>query len=414
MSSEKVISPASGLSASASTAPRTGFNWSIIMGAAFLMATSAVGPGFLTQTTVFTQTLGASFAFVILVSILLDIGAQLNIWRVIVVAKKRAQDIANELLPGLGIAIAGAVALGGLAFNIGNVGGAGMGMNVLFPSLSPVVGAAISAVIAVTLFLLKDAGKIMDRFTIVMGGALIIMTLYVLFSTAPPVGEALYRAVWPKEVNVIAIITLVGGTVGGYITFAGAHRLIDAGVTGQEALPQVNRGSISAISLASLVRVALFLAALGVISQGVTLDPSNPPASMFQHAAGNVGYKLFGLVLWAAAITSVIGAAYTSVSFLKTLHPFIEKHSRAFIIGFIVASTAIFCFVGKPIALLIIAGAINGFILPVTLGIMLIAATRKSIIGDYKHPLWMSVFGWLITVMMATMSLYTLYNMLFK
>ncbi|MDX1266538.1 MAG: NRAMP family divalent metal transporter, partial [Oceanisphaera sp.] len=348
MSSEKVISPASGLSASAATAPRTGFNWSIIMGAAFLMATSAVGPGFLTQTTVFTQTLGASFAFVILVSILLDIGAQLNIWRVIVVAKKRAQDIANELLPGLGIAIAGAVALGGLAFNIGNVGGAGMGMNVLFPSLSPVVGAAISAVIAVTLFLLKDAGKIMDRFTIVMGGALIIMTLYVLFSTAPPVGEALYRAVWPKEVNVIAIITLVGGTVGGYITFAGAHRLIDAGVTGQEALPQVNRGSISAISLASLVRVALFLAALGVISQGVTLDPSNPPASMFQHAAGNVGYKLFGLVLWAAAITSVIGAAYTSVSFLKTLHPFIEKHSRAFIIGFIVASTAIFCFVGKP------------------------------------------------------------------
>lgn len=36
-------------------------NWSILTGAAFLMATSAIGPGFLTQTTVFTQSLGASF-----------------------------------------------------------------------------------------------------------------------------------------------------------------------------------------------------------------------------------------------------------------------------------------------------------------------------------------------------------------
>ena len=389
-----------------------GLNWSLIMGAAFLMATSAVGPGFLTQTTVFTQTLGASFAFVILVSIFLDIGAQLNIWRVIVVSKKRAQDIANDLLPGLGFVVAGTVALGGLAFNIGNLGGAGMGMHVLFPGVSPVVGAAISAVIAISIFLLKDASKEMDRFTIVMGASLIVMTLYVLLSISPPVGEALYRSVWPEKLNVLAIVTLVGGTVGGYITFAGAHRLIDAGVTGQEALPQVNSGSISAISLASVVRVVLFLAALGVISTGVTLDPENPTASMFQHAAGNIGYKLFGLVLWTAAITSVIGAAYTSVSFLKTLHPFIDRNTRGFIIGFILASSLVFCFIGKPVTLLIVAGALNGFILPATLSIMLIAARKSAIVGDYRHPVWMSVFGWLITIMMAAMSLYTLFIMI--
>lgn len=194
MSTDKVVQqPASDSISKPSV--KGGFNWSLIMGAAFLMATSAVGPGFLTQTTVFTETLGASFAFVILVSIILDIGAQLNIWRVIVVSKKRAQDIANDLLPGLGFAIAGTVALGGLAFNIGNLGGAGMGMNVLFPGITPVTGAAISAVIAISIFLLKDASQKMDRFTIVMGASLIVMTLYVLFSTSPPVGEALYRSV---------------------------------------------------------------------------------------------------------------------------------------------------------------------------------------------------------------------------
>ena len=391
---------------------RSGFSWSLIMGAAFLMATSAVGPGFLTQTTVFTQTLGASFAFVILISIILDIGAQLNIWRIIVVSKKRAQDIANDILPGLGYVISGMVTIGGLAFNIGNIGGAGMGMNVLFPTVTPIVGAVFSAVVAVSIFMLKDASTVMDRFTIVMGGALIVMILYVLFSTSPPVGEVLYRAVWPEELDVLAIITLVGGTVGGYITFAGAHRLIDAGVTGQEALPQVNRGAVSAISLAAVVRVILFLAALGVISSGVTLDPINPPASMFKHAAGNVGYRIFGFVLWVAALTSVIGAAYTSISFLKTLHPTIEQHSRLLIIFFIISSTFIFSVIGKPVMLLIIAGALNGFILPITLGAMLIAAKKSSIISDYKHPVWMSVFGWLITAMMALMSIYTLYLIL--
>ncbi len=42
-------------------------------GCRLLMATSAIGPGFLTQTATFTNTLAASFGFVILISIILDI-----------------------------------------------------------------------------------------------------------------------------------------------------------------------------------------------------------------------------------------------------------------------------------------------------------------------------------------------------
>jgi Mn2+/Fe2+ NRAMP family transporter len=107
--------------------------YSAVLGAAFLMATSAIGPGFITQTTVFTQQLLASFGFVILISILLDIAAQLNIWRIIAVSEKRAQDIANDLLPGMGYFLAFLIVLGGLAFNIGNVAGAGLGIDILFP-----------------------------------------------------------------------------------------------------------------------------------------------------------------------------------------------------------------------------------------------------------------------------------------
>ncbi|MDO6389717.1 divalent metal cation transporter [Pontibacter sp. BT731] len=386
-------------------------NWSVLLGAAFLMATSAVGPGFLTQTTVFTQSLGASFGFVILASIILDIGVQLNVWRVIAVSEKRAQDIANMLLPGLGLFVAVLIVLGGFAFNIGNVGGAGLGFNVLF-GISPELGAIITAAVAIGIFLVREAKKAMDLFAQLMGLLMILLIVYVAITSSPPLAEAAVKTFLPDQIDLIAIITLVGGTVGGYITFAGGHRLLDAGVQGEAALPEVNTAAVSGITVASIIRIFLFLAALGVVSKGLVLDESNPPASVFQLAAGNLGYKLFGIVMVSAAITSVIGSAYTSVSFIKSFHRSIERYENWFIIGFIVISTAIFVTIGKPVHLLILAGALNGLILPITLGTILIAAHKTEIIGRYKHPLWLTVFGVLVVLVMAWMGGYTLVKQL--
>ncbi|MDT2046891.1 divalent metal cation transporter [Priestia flexa] len=386
-------------------------NWTLMMGAAFLMATSAIGPGFLTQTTVFTQTLAASFGFVILVSIILDIFAQTNVWRIIAVSEKRGQDIANMVLPGLGYVIAGLIVMGGLAFNVGNIAGAGLGLNALF-GIAPEYGAIVSAIIAVAIFLIKEAGKAMDRFTQYAGFVMIGLMFFVAFKTAPPVGEAVVKTVMPDTIDIVAIVTLVGGTVGGYITFAGGHRLLDAGIKGVDALPQVTKSSVVGILITSVMRIALFLAVLGVVSQGLQIDPSNPPASVFQLAAGNIGYKIFGVVMWSAAITSVIGAAYTSVSFIRTFSKRLEQHHKWVIIGFIILSTLCFVVIGKPVKVLLLVGAINGLILPIALGTLLVAAYRKDIVGDYKHPLWLTVSGSLVVIVMALMGGYTLINQL--
>ncbi|RAU82932.1 NRAMP family divalent metal transporter [Pontibacter arcticus] len=386
-------------------------NRSVLLGAAFLMATSAVGPGFLTQTTVFTQTLAASFGFVILISIILDIGVQLNVWRVIAVSEKRAQDIADAVLPGLGLSIAILIVLGGLAFNIGNVGGAGLGFNVLF-GISAEAGAILAAGISVGIFLIKEAGKVMDRFVQVMGLLMILLIVYVAISSSPPIGEAVLRTFVPEEIDVMAIITLVGGTVGGYITFAGGHRLLDAGIKGKAALPEVTTSAVSGITVASIIRVFLFLAALGIISKGLLLDESNPPASVFQLAAGKVGYKLFGIVMLSAAVTSVIGSAYTSVSFIKSFNKNIDRYENWVIIAFIFLSTIIFVTIGRPVQLLILAGSLNGLILPITLGTILIAAHKTKIVGDYKHPVWLTIFGVFVVLLMAWMGGYTLLKQL--
>ncbi|MEG1575825.1 MAG: hypothetical protein RR366_03395, partial [Clostridium sp.] len=148
-------------------------NMTALIGAAFLMATSAIGPGFLTQTATFTGQYKSVFAFVIICTILLDVTTQLNIWSVIGVSGMRGQDIANKVLPGLGYAIAFLVALGGLAFNIGNVGGCALGLNVLFGV--PVVWATpVAGILGVLLFLSKDAKSGMDKLTKWLGTIMIL------------------------------------------------------------------------------------------------------------------------------------------------------------------------------------------------------------------------------------------------
>lgn len=367
------------------------------------MATSAIGPGFLTQTTVFTQSLGASFGFVILTSVLIDIAVQLNIWRVIAVSEKRAQDIANLLLPGLGSFISLLIILGGLAFNIGNIAGAGLGLNALL-GIPVLTGAIISAALAITIFMIKEAGKAMDRFAQLMGAIMIIVIIYIAITSAPPFAEAALRTIAPDKIDLMTIITLVGGTVGGYITFSGGHRLLDAGIKGQDSLKQVSTSAIMGISVASVVRIFLFLASLGIVSKGLLIDNSNPTGSIFQLAAGEVGFRLFGLVMFSAAITSVIGSAYTSVSFIKSFSPVIAKNENKLIIGFIIVSALIFVLIGKPVKLLIMAGVVNGFILPITLATILFAAYKTNIIGTYKHPKWLAALGVLVVVVMVYMS----------
>jgi Mn2+/Fe2+ NRAMP family transporter len=375
---------------------------SAILGAAFLMATSAIGPGFLTQTAKFTSDLTTSFGFVILISLIIDIGVQVNIWRVITMSNARAQDIANKLLPGLGLALATLIGFGGLVFNIGNIAGCGLGLNAL-ANIDIKTGAIISCIAALAIFWYKEAGRLMDSFTKVLGVIMIVLTVYIAFVSRPPVAEALYRTVWPERIDMLKILTLVGGTVGGYISFAGAHRLLDAGISGQASLPQVTRSSVTGILITTIMRFVLFLAALGVVWHAGKLSDNNPAGSVFQIAAGDLGYKFFGFVMWCAAITSVVGASYTSVSFFKTLHPFIDKNQRLIISLFIIASTLIFSIAGNPVTLLILAGALNGLILPLALAVILIASRKIKIVGSYKHPLWMQIIGWIIVIVMIYM-----------
>ena len=394
---------------------------SVLFGAAFLMATSAIGPGFLTQTSKFTAQYGAPLIMIILVAILMDVTAQMNIWSIIGVSGMRAQDIANKLLPGLGIFLAIIVAIGGLAFNVGNVGGVALGFNAMI-GLPEKVGAVVAGCLGIIIFLNRNAKTIMDKVATVLAAVILITVLVVAVISKPPMGEVGKGLVSFGEFPTmfVALTTLLGGSCGGYIPFSGAHRLVDAGVTGAD---NFRRSVTQGVLTSGIVRILLFLAVLGVCTSGAVIltdvaatiyGAGNPAAEAFRQAAGDLGYRLFGLSLFAAGTTSIIGAAYTSVSFLKTLHPFIMKNEKWFVVGFITFSTLVMFLVGTPADVLVWVGMINGLILPISLLIILVASKNKKIVGDYKHPTALIILGAVVVFLAAILGGKTIYDSVMK
>ncbi|WP_318476760.1 NRAMP family divalent metal transporter [Photobacterium leiognathi] len=384
-----------------------------ILSVAFLMATTSVGPGFLTQTAVFTNIYKIDMAFPVFASMFITFGIVMNLWRIVGVSGLRIQDIANRVAPGMGYVVGILLALGAVAFNFGNVSGAALGINVL-TGVDTTWGALFTGVVGCLLFVVHNASKRMDQMARYLGLFMIVLIAYVAMTSLPPMGETLQAAVLPTDMSnlLLPTLTIVGGAVGGYYT--GAQRLVDVGLQGKNNVASIKKAAWAGISIAVVIRILLFLAVFGVIATGAVLDTSNPAADAFRQGAGEVGYFIFGLVLFVASITSVVGNSYMAISLIKTLFPVVARNEKAWCVGFIIITSLGTVTMNMPILLLMLAGLINSIILPVVLAMVLAATRRKDIVGDYKHPMYLTVTGVLIVVVMAAASLSNISNFMTK
>ncbi|HDM8173301.1 TPA: divalent metal cation transporter [Vibrio harveyi] len=384
-----------------------------ILSVAFLMATTSVGPGFLTQTAVFTNIYKIDMAFPVFASMFITFGIVMNLWRIVGVSGMRIQDIANKVAPGMGYVVGILLALGAVAFNFGNVSGAALGINVL-TGVDTTWGALFTGVVGCLLFVVHNASKRMDQMARYLGLFMIILIAYVAMTSLPPMGETMSAAVMPTDIGSLLLptLTIVGGAVGGYYT--GAQRLVDIGLQGKDKVPAIKTAAWAGISIAVVIRILLFLAVFGVIATGATLDSANPAADAFRQGAGEVGYFIFGLVLFVASITSVVGNSYMAISLIKTLFPIVARNEKVWCVGFIIITSLGTVTMNMPILLLMLAGLVNSIILPIVLGMMLVATRRKDIVGDYKHPVYLTFTGIAIVVVMAASSMTNISNFVSK
>jgi Mn2+/Fe2+ NRAMP family transporter len=390
-------------------------NRNAALGAAFLMAASAVGPGFLIQTSRFSAQGGMPFFYVILFVTLADIMTKANVWSVVGASGLSGAQLADRVRPGLGAALTVMIALGGLSFNVGNVGGVALGLHAVF-GLNERIGALLGGALAAGIFCFRSAKRVVDRLAIVLSAVIAGSLLAVAIRTQPPVLRTVASLPAPDSLPgaFFPLITLLGGACGGYIPFSGAHRLLENGPGSPKTF---RRAAVLGASVSGLVRFLLFFCVIGACSAGGAFlsakaasiaNASNPAAQTFLLAAGEWGGRLFGVTLFAAGLACTIGAAYTSVSFLKTLHPFFARRERACILTMIGVSTLILLIFGDPARFAILSGTVNGFVLPVSLGCILLASRKRGVVGDYRHPLPFTVAGWTVVLLAEVLAVRSL------
>jgi Mn2+/Fe2+ NRAMP family transporter len=72
---------------------------------------------------------------------------------------------------------------------------------------------------------------------------------------------------------------------------------------------------------------------------------------------------------------------------------------------FVLISLTVFIAIGQPVKILVTVGALNGFILPIALLLILAASYNKNIVGTYRHPLWLKLFGWMVMITTLLLSI---------
>jgi Mn2+/Fe2+ NRAMP family transporter len=98
------------------------------------------------------------------------------------------------------------------------------------------------------------------------------------------------------------------------------------------------------------------------------------------------------------------------VSFLRGLHGALDRQWTRVVVIFIAVSAVIFALIGRPVRTLILVGALNGLILPLALGTMLVAAYRARVVGDYRHPKWLTVSGVVVALAMGAVGAFVLWR----
>ena len=283
-----------------------------------------------------------------------------------------------------------ALAFGCAAYEAGNLLGALSGLGLFLDVPRPMLTGILGLTGAVLLWSgnFQLIARLMGGLVAVMG----IAFLYAAFYTPLSGGEILKGALLPSFPAGSALLTigLIGTTIVPYNLFLGS------GIGQGQEIREMRVGIALAVAIGGLISVAILLG--GTQVEG---EYSFESLSMaLENRLGSLGKALFGLGLFAAgfssAITAPLAAAVAGSSLFSASAPG-QWTSRSWrfrlVWGIVLFVGLVFGILDfRPIPVIILAQALNGFLLPVIAAFLLLAANDRSLLGQYAN-------GWLANVL---------------
>lgn len=373
--------------------------WSVIS-AAF------IGPGTITTAARSGSAYGSSLLWALLFSTAACLVLQEAASRIsIITGKNLGQSIAGYFekrssRTAVLILVLGAVLIGAAAYEMGNLLGAVAGIQLLFdiPAWILVLAIVVSAAIILSIPSLKIVSTILGILVVIMGLSF-LLTAIMLRPSFPEIIRGTFIPSFPGPEAGMLVLALIGTTIVPYNLFLGSG-LSSPG----QSLREMRFGLGTAIILGGIFSMAVLI--VGSSVAGVfTFDGL---AAVLETAMGPAGMYLLGFGLFAAGFTSAVTAPLAAAVTLRSLFGGKDPEkwkagSRRFRSGWLSVLLAGLIFASlrfKPVPAIIVAQALNGFLLPFV-SIFLYIIIRKS---SQKQSLPVRISGLLmLTVIYITL-----------
>ncbi len=357
--------------------------WSIIS-AAF------IGPGTVTT----AAKAGAAYRFELLWALSFSVAAAIILQeaaaRITIASGKNLGEIIAlryaERGRSLAMALFLAVAFGCAAYEAGNILGAVAGLQLLTSAPAPLLALCVAVPAALLLWNGRHAliARTMGAVVFFMGFAFI----YTAFAGKAPAGEVLRGALIPSMPpgSLLLVVGLIGTTIVPYNLF------LASGIGQGQSVREMRMGLAPAILIGGIISMAILVA-----GSGVTGDFSyESVGAALGRQLGAAGPLLFGIGLFAAgatsSITAPLAAAITAQSLLGRNQKWRPGYFRL-VWAVVLGIGLIFGLLDvRPIPAIILAQAVNGVLLPLVTGFLLLAVNdRRLLPAAYTNGLWANV-----------------------
>ncbi|RIV68600.1 Nramp family divalent metal transporter [Flagellimonas aequoris] len=372
------------------------------IGPGVLVAAAFVGPGTIAMCTLAGARFGYALIWALLISIIATIVLQGMAGRIGLVTQKGLVDVVREQLrtPWVRNAVLavvlGAILIGNAAYEGGNIGGATLGLEQIFPN--PQMRPFFPALIGIAIFCLLwfSNYKVLERIFVglvaLMGVSFIICALM----TKPSLSrilEGMFVPSFPQD-SLLTVVALVGTTVVPYNLFLHAS-LVREKWKSQSDLKVVKWDTIISIALGGLVSMAILITASAapISDMNNAMDMAKGLEPLF----GKMALYFMAIGLLAAGVTSAItaplAAAYVASSCFGWEGGMQDKRFK-FTWAFVLLCGIIFLsFDIKPIQVIQFAQVANGVLLPVMALLLLWVVNKKAVMGENRNTLLQNVLG---------------------
>jgi Mn2+/Fe2+ NRAMP family transporter len=269
------------------------------------------------------------------------------------------------------------VILGCAAYEAGNILGAVSGMSLLTGWDSRGLTVGITALVLGVLLSgrRRTIGWLMGALVAVMGAAFVALAL--LQKTTP--GEIFASAFSPAlpPGSELLALGLVGTTIVPYNIFMGAA------VGHGQRVSQMRFGLTFSVLAGGFITAAILVAGLGVRQ----FDSFEVLSLEFQNRVGAAGAAALALGLFAAGFSSAVTSPYASGIIGETVFG-IRKAGGIRLIGLLVLATGfLFGISGvRPIPVILVVQALNGLILPLIAGFLLLIVNDRKLMPAVHRP----------------------------